>query len=47
MQIRVLNENDIKKVMDMKAAIFATKDALKEYSNGKTDIPLRAKFKCA
>ena len=42
MRIRVLNENDIKKVMDMKAAIFATKDALKEYSNGKTDIPLRA-----
>ncbi len=42
MQIRVLNENDIRKVMDMKAAIEATKDALKAYSNGGADIPLRA-----
>ena len=42
MQIRVLNERDIKKVMDMKAAIKATKDALKAYSNGGADIPLRA-----
>ncbi|WP_297281867.1 ornithine cyclodeaminase family protein [uncultured Anaerococcus sp.] len=47
MQIRVLNEKDIKKVMDMKAAIGATKDALKAYSNGGTDIPLRANLDVA
>ena len=47
MQIRVLNEYDIKKVMDMKAAIEATKDALKAYSNGGADIPLRANLDVA
>lgn len=47
MQIRILNENDIKKVMDMRAAIEATKDALKAYSNGGADIPLRANLDVA
>ena len=47
MQIRVLNESDIKKVMDMKAAIEATKNALKAYSSGGADIPLRANLDVA
>ena len=47
MPIRVLNETDIKKVMDMKATIEATKDALKAYSSGGADIPLRANLDVA
>ena len=42
MSILVLNENDMKNVMDMKSAIAAVKEAAKSYSSGNADIPLRA-----
>lgn len=41
MKIVVLTQNDINKVFGMKDAIQADKDALKLYSLGKSDIPLR------
>ncbi|MGX7108864.1 ornithine cyclodeaminase family protein [Facklamia miroungae] len=39
--MRVLNEADIQEVMTMKEAIQADKEALKLYSEGETEIPLR------
>lgn len=41
MEIVILKEKDIKKIYNMKDAINASKDALKLYSKGSTDIPLR------
>lgn len=41
MEILVLNQEDMKKVISMEEAIEADKDALKLYSLGKTEIPLR------
>lgn len=41
MKIVVLKKDDIKKVFSMRDAIEADKDALKFYSQGETDIPLR------
>ncbi len=42
MKIYTFNESDMKKIMTMNDAIKAVKDAAVSYSNGKTDIPLRA-----
>lgn len=41
MKIRVLNESDMKQVMTMGEAIEADKEALRLYSEGKSNIPLR------
>lgn len=41
MEITVLKKDDIKEVFTMKDAIEAAKDALKLYSEGKSNIPLR------
>ncbi|MCR8969615.1 ornithine cyclodeaminase family protein [Facklamia sp. 7083-14-GEN3] len=40
--MRILKEADMQAVMTMKEAIQADKEALKLYSEGKTDIPLRS-----
>lgn len=40
--IKLLNESDIRKVMSMKDAIEAVKEAAVAYSNKKANIPLRA-----
>ena len=42
MKILVLNEADMRHVLSMKDAVQADKDALKLYSEGKSNIPLRA-----
>ena len=42
MKIIVLNEADMRRVFSMKDAVQADKDALKLYSEGKSNIPLRA-----
>lgn len=42
MKIIVLNEKEMKNIMNMKDAIRAVKEASSNYSTGKTDIPLRA-----
>lgn len=42
MEIRILTQDDIKEVMPMKEAIEADKEALKMYSEGSANIPLRA-----
>lgn len=42
MKIIVLNEADMRRVFTMKDAVQADKDALQLYSEGKSDIPLRA-----
>jgi len=42
MKILVLNEADMRRVFTMKDAVQADKDALKLYSEGKSNIPLRA-----
>lgn len=42
MKILVLNENEMKSIISMKEAIEAVKEAASNYSNGKTNIPLRA-----
>ena len=42
MKIIVLNEADMRRVFTMKDAVQADKDALKLYSEGKSNIPLRA-----
>lgn len=42
MKILVLNEFEMKSVMNMKDAIMAVKEAASNYSAGKTNIPLRA-----
>jgi len=42
MKIVVLNEKDMRRVFTMKDAVQADKDALKLYSEGKSNIPLRA-----
>ncbi len=42
MKILVLNEAQMAQVLDMKAAVQADKDALQLYSEGKSNIPLRA-----
>ena len=42
MEIRILAQDDIKEVMPMKEAIEADKEALKMYSEGSANIPLRA-----
>ncbi len=42
MKIVVLNEADMRRVFTMKDAVQADKDALKLYSEGKSNIPLRA-----
>lgn len=42
MKILVLNKDDMKKIMNMKDAIAAVKEAASEYSKGNADIPLRA-----
>ncbi len=42
MSILVLNEKDMRKVMDMKSAIEAVKTAAASYSTGNAEIPLRA-----
>lgn len=44
MSILVLNEKDMRKVMDMKSAIEAVKTAAVSYSTGNAEIPLRAKL---
>ncbi len=41
-KIVVLNESDMRRVFTMKDAVQADKDALKLYSEGKSNIPLRA-----
>lgn len=41
MKIIVLKEEDIKKIFTMEDAIIASKDALKLYSKGSSNIPLR------
>lgn len=41
MKIIVLNEADMRRVFSMKDAVQADKDALKLYSEGKSNIPLR------
>lgn len=47
MKIRVLNQQDMKKVFSMEEAVKAAGDALAMYSAGKTDIPLRANINVA
>ena len=47
MKIRVLNQQDMQKVLTMKEAIKAAGDALAMYSAGNTDIPLRANINVA
>ena len=47
MQIRVLNQQDMKEVFTMEEAVKAAGDALAMYSAGKTDIPLRANINVA
>ncbi len=42
MKIIVLNEADMRRVFSMKDAVQADKDALELYSEGKSNIPLRA-----
>lgn len=42
LKIVVLNQADMQKVFTMKDAVQADKDALRMYSEGKTNIPLRA-----
>lgn len=42
MKIVVLNESDMRQVFSMRDAVQADKDALKLYSEGKANIPLRA-----
>ncbi len=42
MKIVVLNEADMRRVFSMKDAVQADKDALQLYSEGKSNIPLRA-----
>lgn len=42
MKIVVLNESDMRRVFTMKDAVQADKDALRLYSEGKANIPLRA-----
>lgn len=42
MKIIVLNEADMRRVFTMKDAVQADKDALKLYSEGRSNIPLRA-----
>ena len=42
MKILVLKEQDMRKIMNMKDAISAVKEAASEYSKGNADIPLRA-----
>ena len=42
MKIVVINEKEMRNIMSMKDAIPAVKEAASNYSNGKTDIPLRA-----
>lgn len=42
MKIIVLNEADMRRVFSMEEAVRADKDALKLYSEGKSNIPLRA-----
>ena len=42
MKIFVINEKQMKEIMSMKDAIVAVKEAAVAYSNGKTNIPLRA-----
>lgn len=41
MKILVLDKNDMKKIMNMKDAISAVKEAASEYSKGNANIPLR------
>lgn len=41
MEILILKEEDILKAVDIRDIIEADKDALKSYSNGESDIPLR------
>lgn len=45
MKIRVLNQRDMKDVFSMEDAIKAAGDALVMYSEGKTNIPLRANLR--
>ena len=42
MEIIVLNEGQMREVFTMKDAIQADKDALRIYSQGGADVPLRA-----
>jgi len=42
MKIIILNESDMRRVFSMKDAVQADKDALKLYSEGQSNIPLRA-----
>lgn len=42
MKILILSKDDMQKVMNMKEAINAVKEAASEYSKGNADIPLRA-----
>ena len=42
MKILVLNEKDMRVIMNMRDAILAVKEAASLYSSGKTNIPLRA-----
>ncbi len=42
MKIIVLNESEMRRVFSMKDAVQADKDALRLYSEGKSNIPLRA-----
>lgn len=42
MKILILNEKEMRSIMNMRSAIEAVKEAASAYSNGKTDIPLRA-----
>ncbi|SPY39478.1 ornithine cyclodeaminase [Peptoniphilus harei] len=41
MEILILREEDILEAVDIKDIIEADKEALKNYSNGGSDIPLR------
>lgn len=42
MQMLILNEKDMRSIMNMKDAISAVKEAASEYSKGNANIPLRA-----